>query len=200
MGVCVQFDFSNGLITEMRVNSAIRDRRIYINGVIDEELSFETCYFLNRIKDIDDKENIPIDKREKITLVINSYGGSVICGNAIIGTIEHFKTIGYQIEAIVQGFAYSMAFGILVCCSKRYGYLLSDYMVHQIQIGMYQDNMKEMEMTIEGTKKQWNKMVQYITKYTNITEEQLQEIYDKKTDWFMDCDEALSLGVVDEII
>ena len=36
----------SGLVTEMKSNSAIRDRRIFLNGNINEDTSFETCYFI----------------------------------------------------------------------------------------------------------------------------------------------------------
>ena len=191
---------SNGLITEMKINSAMRDRRIFLNGVVDEDLSFETCYFLNKIKDLDDKENIPVEKRGKITLVINSYGGSVIWGNAIIGVIENLKSIGYRIDGVVQGFAYSMAFDILICCTHRYAYRLADVMLHQTQTGHYPDDLVALERDVEYTKKQWEKSVDYYVKYTDISREKIQEVYDKRINWYMDVEEAKKYRVIDEIL
>lgn len=190
----------SGLVTEMKSNSAIRDRRIFLNGNINEDTSFETCYFMNRIKDIDDIECKPYEERSPIYLIINSYGGSVICGNAILGTIEHFKSLGYEIIGVVQGFAYSMAFDILITCSKRYGYKMSDYMLHQTQTGYYPDDLVSHERDIEYTKRQWEKSVDYYVANTKISRERIKEVYEKRINWFMDANEAIQLGIIDQIL
>ena len=190
----------SGLVTEMKSNSAIRDRRIFLNGNINEDTSFETCYFMNRIKDIDDIEGKPYEERLPIYLIINSYGGSVILGNAILGVIEHFKSLGYEIIGVVQGFAYSMAFDILITCSKRYGYKMSDYMLHQTQTGYYPDDLVSHERDIEYTKRQWEKSVDYYVANTKISRERIQEVYEKRINWFMDAKEAEKLGIIDKII
>ena len=199
--MCVEYiRATNGLITEMKMNSVTRDRRIFISGMIDEDTSFETCYFLNRLKDLDDIEGKPYEERLPIHLIINSYGGSVIWGNAIIGTIEHLKSLGYTIIGLVPAFAYSMAFDILVCCTKRYGYRMSDYMIHQTQTGHHTDDLVELERDIEYTKKQWEKSVEYYVAYTKLTREQIEDMYDRRKNWFMTCDEALALEVIHKII
>ena len=190
----------NGVMQEMKMNSAIRDRRIFINGTINEDTSFETCYFLNRLKDIDDMEGKPYEERLPIYLIINSYGGSVIWGNAILGVIEHFKSLGYEIIGVVQGFAYSMAFDILITCSKRYGYKMSDYMLHQTQTGYYPDDLVSHERDIEYTKRQWEKSVDYYVANTKISRERIKEVYEKRINWFMDANEAIQLGIIDQIL
>ena len=39
-----------------------------------------------------------------------------------------------------------------------------------------------------------------VLKDTKITKERLKEVNEKKQDWWMDTEEALKLGVIDEII
>jgi ATP-dependent protease ClpP protease subunit len=43
-------------------------------------------------------------------------------------------------------------------------------------------------------------MEDFVISNTKITKKQLKHYYDTKTDWYMDSKEALSLGVIDEII
>ena len=79
-------NFINPLSIDIKVNSALRDRRIYINGVIDDNLALETCHFMQRIYDNDIKTE---NNNKEITLLINSYGGSVWAGNSIIGMMNY---------------------------------------------------------------------------------------------------------------
>jgi ATP-dependent protease ClpP protease subunit len=190
--------YPNNLMTEMKINSAIRDRRVFINGVIEDDLSFEVCYFLNRIYEIDKKNNI---SNKEITLVINSYGGSTIAGNAIIGMLEFLKNKNYCINALVQGFAFSMAFDILVCCTHRSAYRLAQFMVHQSQVGKSgYDDLIEYERDIDFSKREWEQSIDYYVKYTKISREKIQEIYNCRKNYFMLANEALELGVIDKII
>lgn len=188
----------NPIINEMKINSAIRDRRLYLTDVLDEDLAFEICYFLRRIYDIDKKNNIK-DEDKIITIICNCYGGSVIHGNAIIGLIEFLKSENYKIIALVEGFCYSMAFDIVICCSERIGYPLSQYMIHQTQLGNHGE-LAELERDVNFNKKMWEQSIQYYTKYTKLTRERLEEIYKCKENYFMLADEALELGVIDKII
>ncbi len=190
--------YPNNLMTEMKINSAMRDKRVFINGVIDDDLSFEVCYFLNRIYDLDKKNNI---KNKEITIVINSYGGSVIAGNSIIGMLEYLKSEGYIINALVQGFAFSMAFDILICANNRSAYRNAEFMVHQTQISKFStDDLIEYERDIEFSKKEWQQSVNYYVKYTKIPREKFDKIYNCRKNYFMLAEEALELGVVDKIL
>lgn len=187
---------SNKLIEDIKLNSALKKRTIYINGIIDEDLSFETCYFLNRIKELDCISG----NKEPINLIIDSYGGSVISGNAIIGIIENLKNNGYVINAYIQGFAYSMAFDIICCCTNRYGYKYSQYMIHQTQLSVGYGSLIQYKRNIEFEEKQWQQSVDYYLKYTKISKEKIEEIYKHDIDYFMLADEAFDLGVIHEII
>jgi ATP-dependent Clp protease protease subunit len=60
--------------------------------------------------------------------------------------------------------------------------------------------LQDMEESLEETIALWDRMIGLITKYTNITEEQLQDIKSRKYDWFMWSEEALEFGVIDQII
>lgn len=186
----------NPLINEMKTSSALRDRNIHIEGIIDEDLAFEVCYFLNRIRNIDKKNN----SKEDILLTINSYGGSIIHGNKIIGLIENMKSEGYKINSLTTGMAFSMAFDISICCSKRYAYRYAQFLLHQTQTGYEMGELKEIERDIEYQKRQWEIAADYYTKYTKIPKTKIDEIYNYKINYFFNSQEALELGVIDKIL
>ena len=49
-------------------------------------------------------------------------------------------------------------------------------------------------------KKDQERLDKFILDNTRITKEQIENMNEKKKDWFMDVEEALKLGVIDEII
>ena len=94
-----------------------------------------------------------------------------------------------------------MSCGFLISISghKRFGYPKSTYLYHQVSSGA-RGTAKDLEdEVIEVMRLQ--KMVEDITlENTRITPKKLEKIYNNKKDWFMDTEEALKLGVIDEVI
>lgn len=189
--------YINPIHNEIKINSALRDRRIYITGVIDIDTSLEVCHLMRRIYDMDCKSN----REEKtITLVLDvCYGGSILAGNSIIGMINFLKSKSYKIIGICQSCAFSMGIDILVNCTERYGFSLSQYMLHQSQVGM-EGELAEVEKDVEFQKKQWQQSVEYYIKNTKLTREKLEEIYKYKINYFMLAEEALENGIIHQII
>lgn len=190
-------NFINPLSIDIKVNSALRDRRIYINGVIDDNLALETCHFMQRIYDNDIKTE---NNNKEITLLINSYGGSVWAGNSIIGMMNYLKSKGYKIIGIVQSMCFSMAFDILCNCDVRYGYSHSEYMIHQTQGGNPYGALVKAERMLKYNKRQWEKSIEYYIRDTKITKEQIEDLYEKDLEWFMLSEEALELNVIQKIL
>jgi ATP-dependent Clp protease protease subunit len=73
-------------------------------------------------------------------------------------------------------------------------------MCHQPYSGLWYSTLQDMEESVEETKALWVRLKEIIIKYTNITDEQLEDIKSRKFDWFMWSEEALKLGVIDQII
>lgn len=188
---------NSGLELDIKINSALRDNKVIVNDVIDDESSLEICHLLQRICD----ENINLPKKDKIiTLLINSYGGSVYAGNAIIGMMDYLKSKGYRFIGIVQGMAFSMAFDILCNCDERYGFSHSEYMIHQSQIGARQQSLIKIERMVKYQKAQWEKSIKYYTRDTKLTVEQLRDIYDNDKELWLLAEEALELNIVQKIL
>lgn len=184
-------------IDEMIINSALRDRRIFLNAEVDRDSIFKVMYFMDRIKTLDEQSND--EELKPIEIIIDSYGGFIYHGLALISKIEQFKSLGYKIITTVHSVAMSMGFMILIVGSERRSLKYSRILCHQPSSSTW-GTLQDMEDDVEETKELWNKMKEIIINYTKITDKQLEDIKIRKHDWSMWAEEALELGVVDAII
>jgi ATP-dependent Clp protease protease subunit len=182
-------------LDEMKMNSALRDRRIFISEEVDRESMFKACYLLDRLVQLDKHEGVKKD----IEIVLDSYGGYIYHGLALIAKIESLREMGYNIITTVNSVAMSMGFMILLCGSERRGLKHSRIMCHQPSSASW-GTLQDMEESVEETQVLWERMKELIIKYTNITNNQLEDIKSRKYDWFMWSEDALKLGVIDHII
>ena len=93
----------------------IEERRLFINENIDSEIVDTIVYHILRYNRED--KDIPIENRKPILLYINSNGGSVPDGYALIDAIMISKTPVYTIN---QGYCYSMGFLIYIAGKRRF--------------------------------------------------------------------------------
>ena len=99
-------------------------RTIVLSGEIDENTVKDAIQTISFINEIDDGK----DEVEPIKLIINSLGGNILDGFALIGVIENsfvpVYTYGY-------GSIMSMALPILASGDKRFGHHLATFMYHE---------------------------------------------------------------------
>jgi len=185
----------NNVHAEMKMVSAIKRRRVLLHDEIHKESVFETCFYLNRILELDAKTRT----KEPIFLDICSYGGSVFSGFEIISLLDYMVDIGYEVTTTVTGCAMSMGQLIALCGTKRRGYRHARYLIHAIISGCY-DSLQGMIDEVEESKYLWNQIKKHIISKTKITDEQLEFYKERKKDWTFNSQEALELGVIDEIL
>jgi len=148
--------------------------------------------FLIKLYDINGVEYKP----QPIKLYIDSYGGAVYQCFGLIGVMDRSTT---PVHTVVTGAAMSCGFMILISGHKRFGYPHSTPLYHQVSTGFY-GKIKDMEEKLEETKRLQKKIETFTLERTNISKKKLNEILKNKVDWYMSVEEALSLGVIDEII
>ena len=152
----------------------------------------------------DDKANIVIGELlylnsqncDDIYMYINSPGGSVTAGMAIYDTMNF---IDNDVCTICVGMCASMAAFLLSSGAKgkRYALQNSEVMIHQ-PIGGAQGQATEIQIAAERILKLKDKMNRLLS---NNTKQSLSKIKrDTERDYFMDADEALNYGIVDEIL
>ena len=176
--------------------------RIYLNGIVNEDMAVKVSYYVNKIIETNKKyeeAGLKDKKLKTVTFLINSYGGSILHGNAIIGNIKRLQKHKIKVVGVVESIAYSMAFDIIIHCDERIGYGLSQYLLHQTAFGQGGE-LREFEREVEFQKKLWEKSADYYAKLTKIPRKRIDEIYDRKENYFFDAETALELGVIDKII
>jgi ATP-dependent protease ClpP protease subunit len=180
-------------------NGALRDRRLFLCDEVTRESIFKVVYYMNRLKDLDDLEEIPMEERKPITIVLDCYGGYVSHGLSLISTIESFKKMGYKIITQCNSVAYSMGFMILIMGSERRMLKYSRCMCHQVSSGTYGE-VQSQEEQLEESKRLWNSLKQIIIENTDITMDELDDITKRKFDWYFSAEESLTRKVIDKIL
>ena len=131
-----------------------------------------------------------------IEIYIDSYGGAVYQCMGLLGVMEKSVT---PIHTIAVGAAMSCGFMILISGHKRFGYKHSTPLYHQVSTGFW-GKVKDMEESLEETKRLQKKIETITLERTDITNKKLKEVLKNKIDWYMSAEEALTLGVIDEIV
>lgn len=134
--------------------------------------------------------------RVPIVLIVNSFGGSVYDGMALISAIEMSAT---PIYTLCLGSAMSMGLNIFASGHVRMIHELSTLMYHEVarfgggKLTQIVEDVTEMERL----QLQYD---YYLINKSKVQEHMLREVKDKKKDWFIDANEAVKLGIADTII
>jgi len=166
----------------------LNDRIIFLGGSIDDNVAnlvIAQLLFL-------DHE----DSKKDISLYINSPGGSVTAGLAIIDTMNFIKS---DVSTICVGIAASM--GALILSSgkkgKRYSLPNSEVMIHQI-IGGAEGQASDIAINAKHMLRSKDRLNKILSQNTGKKFEQVEK--DSDRDYWMTSDEAQKYGIVDEII
>lgn len=133
---------------------------------------------------------------DDIYIYINSPGGSITSGLAIYDTMNLIKS---DVSTICIGMAASMAAFLLSSGTKGKRYILpnAEVMIHQ-PLGGASGQATEIKIAAERILKLKAKLNKMFSKNTKASLKQIER--DTERDYFMDADEALEYGLVDEII
>ena len=131
---------------------------------------------------------------EEICLYINSPGGEVCSGFAILDTMEFIKS---DVKTIVVGMAASMAAFLLACGNSRCALKNAEVMIHQ-PLGGIQGQATDIKIVADHIIKTKKKLIEILAKKTKKKASVLEA--DMERDFYMDSKEALSYGIIDEIL
>ena len=179
-----------------------KERQIYFTKQVDQSSIAELTRQIIEINDDDrhlEKLYKVYDleyKPKPIKVYIDSYGGAVYQCFGLLSVIERSQT---PVHTIVTGCAMSCGFLILLAGHKRFAHKMSTPLYHQVSTGFF-GKVQDMEEKLEEAKRLQTQIEDYTKSRTKIGKKKLREILENKKDWYMSADEALELGVVDEII
>lgn len=133
---------------------------------------------------------------KEINLYINSPGGDVFSGLAIIDTMQHISS---PVSTICVGMAASMGASILAAGEKgkRYALENSEVMIHQ-PMGSAGGQASDIVITAEHIVRIKKKLTQMLANNTGQSYEKVDA--DKDRDYWMDAGEAKKYGIVDKVL
>ena len=165
----------------------LKDRIVIINGEINNEVANSVVAQLLYLDSLNSDD---------ISMYINSPGGSVTDGMAIYDTMNFIKS---DVSTICMGICASMAAFLLSSGKKgkRYALPNSEVMIHQ-PLGGAQGQATEIKIAAEHILKTKDKLNKILSLNTGKDLSVIENDTDR--DNFMDSNEALEYGIIDEII
>jgi ATP-dependent Clp protease protease subunit len=165
----------------------LKERIIFLGGPIDDDVANLVIAQLLFLESEDSKK--------EISLYINSPGGVVTAGLAIIDTMNHVKP---PITTVCVGMAASMASVILSAGQKgkRFALPNAEVMIHQPHGGA-EGQATDIEITAKQILKLRERLNQILAKNTGQKLDKIEK--DVERDFFMTADEAKKYGIVDQV-
>ena len=142
-------------------------------------------------------QKLPVDKRTPINLIVNSEGGDVYSGFGIVEAILHSET---PIHTICHGQAQSMGVLILAAGHKRSIGLYSTLMYHEINWDVEFSPGKFHKQELNEANRMQDIYDNLLLEFTNLTQTQLEIIKNQGIYWYMNSEDALRFGIVDNIL
>jgi ATP-dependent Clp protease protease subunit len=166
----------------------LNERIIFLGGPIDDHtanLIIAQLLYLDHT-----------DSKKDVYLYINSPGGSVTAGLAIIDTMNFIKS---DVSTICVGIAASMSALILSSGKKgkRFSLPNSEVMIHQV-MGGTEGQASDIAINAKHILRTKDTLNKILAQNTNKKMEQVDK--DSDRDYWMTSDEAKKYGIVDEII
>jgi len=175
-------------VTQMDIFSRLlRDRILWVAGGVDDNMSVVVqaqLMFLDNVS------------KDDITMHIDSPGGSVKSGLSMVDVMEYIKC---DIRTVNTGMAASMGSVLLGAGTKgkRASLRHSRTMLHQSS-GGFRGNIQDAEIDWQEWQKVNDELFTLLGEYCNKNAEQVKK--DASRDLWLNADEALDYGIIDEII
>jgi ATP-dependent Clp protease protease subunit len=165
----------------------LKDRIIFLGGPIDDDVANLTIAQLLFLESEDPKKDI--------SFYINSPGGSVTAGLAILDTMNHIKP---AVSTVCVGMAASAAAVILACGEKgkRFSLPNAEVMIHQ-PWGGASGQATDIEITAKHILATRDKLNKILAKASGQPLAKVEKDVDR--DYFMTADEAKKYGLVDTV-
>jgi ATP-dependent Clp protease protease subunit len=167
----------------------LREGIIFLGGSIDDETANIVIAQLLFLQSEDPKKDIKI--------YINSPGGSVTAGLAIVDTMNHIKN---DVSTVCVGIAASMGAFILSAGAKgkRFSLPNSEIMIHQPLLRGLEGQASDIEIGAKNIIKMKENLNKILAKNTGQTIQKIEKDADR--DFYMSAEEAKKYGMIDKIL
>lgn len=166
----------------------LRERIIFLGGAINDDVANIIIAQLLFLQSEDPKKDI--------TLYVNSPGGSVTAGLAIIDTMNNIKP---DVSTVCVGFAASMGAWILSAGKKgkRFALPNAEIMIHQ-PLGGAEGQATEIEIAAKRIVESRKIMNRIMSDNTGQPLAKIEKDVDR--DFFMNASDAKKYGIIDKIL
>ncbi len=167
----------------------LRDNIIFLDGPIDDHVANLIIAQMLFLQSEDPKKDI--------SFYINSPGGSVTAGLAIVDTMNHIKN---DISTVAVGLAASMGAHILAAGTKGKRFILpnAEVMIHQPWGGGLEGKVSDIEITAKQMLRNKESLAKMFAKNTGQSMAKVEKDMDR--DFYMTAEEAKKYGIVDKVL
>lgn len=166
----------------------LKERIIFLGGPIDSDVANLVVAQLLFLASEDPKKDI--------SFYINSPGGQVTAGLAILDTMNHIQP---NVSTVCIGMAASMAAVLLSAGEKgkRFALPNAEVMIHQPHGGA-EGQASDIEITAKQILKLRGRLNKILSKNTGQKLDKIEKDADR--DFFMDAEESVKYGIIDKIL
>jgi len=166
----------------------LKERIIFLAGPIDDDVANLVIAQLLFLQFEDPKKDI--------LLYLNSPGGSVTAGLAVVDTMNHIKP---DVQTVCVGLAASMGAVIMSAGAKgkRLALPNAEIMIHQPS-GGFQGQATDIDITAKQILKLRESLNKILAKNTGQTLKKIEQ--DVERDFYMSSEEAKKYGLIDKVL
>jgi ATP-dependent Clp protease protease subunit len=171
------------------------NKTVYLFDEVGTNSTLKCIQALQNIIEFNDELDNPEDP---IKLIINSGGGDVYDGLALMGFIQsspvQINTYSYG------GRVMSMALPIYLCGAERYATRYTTFMHHSGAWEMDYSKIEIHKQELEEMNRLENMVNNFIIKQTKIDKKLLTKYQEMNREWYIPADEAKKLGIVHKLL
>jgi ATP-dependent Clp endopeptidase proteolytic subunit ClpP len=137
------------------------------------------------------------DPKCDIEIIFHSPGGSVVDGMALWDHIQMVRAAGHKVTTSTVGMAASMAGILLEAGDVRIMGRESWLLIHEASFSAG-GSFGDVEDTVDWVRRVQDRILSIFAERSNMTKAQIKRRWHRK-DWWISSDEALKLGLIDQI-
>lgn len=134
----------------------------------------------------------------ELTVIFNSPGGSVLDGLALFDYLRQLRAAGHPVTTMALGRAASMGAVLLQAGSRRVIGRNAFLLIHEVShhsVG----KVSEMEDSVGFTKRLQKRLLAILAERSTLSDREIQRRWARK-EWWVDAEEAVELGLADELL
>lgn len=178
----------DGSITAVSTSSELFNSRVLM---LEGEVTDAVCNSLVRSMLVLEHQSAT----EPITLIINSPGGSVTAGLALIDTMQ---ALDCPVHTVGEGVVASMGAVILASGDHRAAYRHAQVLIHQIMGGTGFAQQSDIEIVAQHTADMRCALDELLSERSKLSARELHDLTER--DCWCTAERALELGLIDEVI